>query len=164
MSDKQFSKSRVHDLLGSIFGIIAIILLVVSPYQVDTSGPDPFYKGPLIFPILVFILMALGAMPSMWRLIKPEAGASWYLDGYGKPKNNMIILVLLVLYLFGLIVFGLEFSTWLFLVVSLKLVKQDSLLKIALFPLLVTLILYLVFRVFLDVWFPQPLIVEWILE
>ncbi len=164
MSDTQFSNSRIHDLLGSIFGIMAIILLIASPFQVDTTGPDPFYKGPLIFPIIVFILMAAGSIPSMWRLLKPAAGSSWYLDGYGKPKTNMIVLGLLIFYLFGLVVLGLEFSTWLFLVVALKLVKQDSRFKIFVFPLLVTLILYLVFKVFLDVWFPEPLIIEWIME
>lgn len=158
MSKKEFSSSRVHDLLGSLFGVFALSMLISAPLQVDTSGPDPFYKGPLIFPLIVFCLIIAGSLPSIWRLIKPPLHASWYLDGHGKPFKNIIILGLLIFYLAGLMVLGLEISTWAFLVIAMKLVKQDSVLKITLVPILVTLILFLIFKVFLDVWFPEPLI------
>ncbi|MBU0972599.1 MAG: tripartite tricarboxylate transporter TctB family protein [Proteobacteria bacterium] len=158
MSDKAFSSSRVHDLLGSLLGVFAASMLISCPWQVDTSGPDPFYKGPLIFPLILFGLILAGSLPSMWRLCKPSLNASWYLDGQGKSLKSMVILGLLIVYLAGLMVIGLEVSTWLFLVIALKFVKQDSPLKITLIPLLITLILFFIFKIFLDVWFPEPLI------
>lgn len=164
MATKAFSSSRVHDLLGSVLGLFALVMLVTSPWQVDTSGPDPFYKGPLIFPLIVFNLILAGALPSMWRLVRPSMEASWYLDGHGKPFKILVILGLLICYLAGLLFVGLEISTWLFLLVALKLVHQDSPLKLTIIPILVTLILYVIFKYFLDVWFPQPLITEWTME
>lgn len=161
---KELSSSRVHDLLGSMFGVFAVAMLVTSPWQVDTSGPDPFYKGPLIFPLIIFSIIIAGSIPSMWRLVRPSLNASWYLDGLGRPYKNIVILGLLVVYLAGLMVVGLEISTWAFLVIALKLVKQDSVLKITLVPILVTLILFLLFKVFLDVWFPEPLIMGFFQE
>jgi len=140
-----------------------MIMLLTSAWQVDTSGPDPFYKGPLIFPLIVFCLMIAGSLPSLWRLFKPSQ-SSWYLDGQGKPFKTMVILCLLICYLAGIICIGLEVSTWLFLLVSLKLVNQDSILKLTLIPVLVTLVLFIIFKYFLDLWFPEPLIMELFLE
>ncbi|MCP4022853.1 MAG: hypothetical protein GY729_13510 [Desulfobacteraceae bacterium] len=160
MSNQPFSSSRVHDLLGSVLGGFALVMLVSSPWQVDTTGPDPFYKGPLIFPVIIFGLMIAGALPSFYRLLRPLKEASWYLDGHGKPFKNLIILGLLIFYLLGLVTVGLEISTWLFLIISMKIVKQDSVLKMTMFPILVTLILFLVFKVFLDIWFPEPMVME----
>ena len=76
----------------------------------------------------------------------------------------MVILCLLICYLAGIICIGLEVSTWLFLLVSLKLVNQDSILKLTLIPVLVTLVLFIIFKYFLDLWFPEPLIMELFLE
>lgn len=161
MSKKIFSSSRVHDLFGSVLGLFALAMLISSPWQVDTSGPDPFYKGPLIFPLIVFFLILAGAVPSMWRIARPAANTYWYLDGYGRPFKIVIILGLLILYLTGILFIGLEISTWLFLFIALKLVNQDSYLKLAIIPLLVTVILFIIFKFFLDVWFPEPLIMRW---
>jgi len=164
MSKSNFSASRVHDLAGSVLGVFALVMLISSPWQVDTTGPDPFYKGPLIFPLIVFVLIVAGSLPSMLRLVRPLKDASWELDEDGLPFLNVVILGLLVLYLFGLLAIGLEASTWLFLMVSMKVVKQDTRLKIIFFPILMTLILYLVFKVFLDVWFPEPFIMTYIMD
>ncbi|MBC8440991.1 MAG: tripartite tricarboxylate transporter TctB family protein [Deltaproteobacteria bacterium] len=160
MPEKKFSASRVHDLFGSVLGLFALVMLVSSPWQVDSSGPDPFYKGPLIFPLIVFSLILAGALPSMWRLVRPSIQASWYLDGHGRSFKTLIILGLLILYPAGLLFLGLEISTWLFLFIALKLVKQDSLLKLTIIPILVTIILFVLFKFFLDVWFPEPLLIE----
>jgi hypothetical protein len=160
MSKKEFSSSRVHDLLGAIFGVFALLMLVTSPWQVDTSGPDPFYKGPLIFPMIVFSLIFIGSLPSIRRLIIPQINASWYLDGYGRPVKTVILLGLLCLYISGIITIGLEVSTWVFLTAAMKIVKQDSLGRIILVPFSVTVILFILFKIFLDIWFPEPLIVQ----
>lgn len=154
--------SRSHDLFGALLGLAALAMLLLSPWQVDTTGPDPFYKGPLLFPLMVLGMTLAGSLPSMWRLMKPAPGASWYLDGAGFPRRPLVMLCFLIVFLAALPLVGMEASTWLFLTISLKYLKQDSRMKLILIPALVTLILYLVFKVFLDIWFPEPLVMEWL--
>ncbi len=158
MTDRSLS-SRTHDLLGSVLGISALILLILSPWLVDTSGPDPFYKGPLVFPLITLGLVLAGSVPSLIRLARPR-DARWYLDGQGKPFRAAKVLVCLVLFLGGLVFLGLEISTLLFLAVALKLVGQDSRTKLLLVPLLVTLILTAIFKYSLGIWFPEPLMMQ----
>jgi hypothetical protein len=159
----QTLNSRTHDLLGSVLGIGALALLVLSPWLVDTTGPDPFYKGPLLFPLITLGLILAGSIPSLFRLIRPGP-ARWYLDGLGRPVRAAKVLACLVLFLGGLMVFGLEISTLVFLGVALKLVGQDSRLKMILVPLLVTVILTVIFKQFLGVWFPEPLAMRFFME
>lgn len=158
MSEKQFVTSRVHDLAGAILGVFALAMLITAPWQVDTTGPDPFYKGPLIFPLIVFLIIMVGSLPSLSRLIKPLKESDWTLDGFGIPKKSMVVLCLLVAFLAGVITLGMEISTWLFLVISMKIVGQDTSFKLIVFPLVLTVLLYVVFKLFLDIWFPEPLI------
>lgn len=155
--------SRTHDLLGSVLGIASLALLVVSPWLVDTTGPDPFYKGPLLFPLITLGLILAGSVPSLIRLVRP-GDARWYLDGLGWPVRAAKVLACLVLFLGSLVVFGLEISTLVFLGVALKLVGQDSRLKMILVPLLVTVILTVIFKQFLGVWFPEPLVMGFFTE
>jgi len=164
MPDEQRNgESRVHDLLGALLGLFALGLLVTSPWHVDTSGPDPFYKGALIFPLLVLFLMLAASLPSMVRLLRFRGG-SWHLDGEGTPLRALRVLGLLVLFLAGLVYLGLEISTWAFLFAALWTVEQRSTWKLVGIPTLVTLCLYLVFKVFLDVWFPEPVLLEALME
>jgi len=162
MTDRSLS-SRTHDLFGSFLGAAALVLLILSPWLVDTSGPDPFYKGPLVFPLITLCLILAGAVPSMIRLVRPR-GAQWYLDGHGLPVRAAKVLVCLMLFLGGLVLFGLEISTLVFLLAALKLVEQDSRTKLILVPLLVTVILTVIFKVFLAVWFPEPLVMQFFME
>ncbi|MEX1299250.1 MAG: tripartite tricarboxylate transporter TctB family protein [Desulfotignum sp.] len=155
--------SRTHDLLGSVLGIGALILLVLSPWLVDTTGPDPFYKGPLLFPLITLGLILTGALPSLVRLFRPGE-AQWHLDGLGLPVRAAKVLACLVLFLAGLMVFGLEISTLAFLAAGLKLVGQDSRVKMILVPLLVTVLLAVIFKQFLGVWFPEPLLMSFFTE
>ena len=151
--------SRTHDLLGSVLGIGALVLLIFSHWLVDTTGPDPFYKGPLLFPLITLALILAGSVPSLVRLFRPgEAG--WYLDGLGRPVRAAKVLACLVLFLAGLMLFGLEVSTLAFLAASLKLVGQDSRIKMVLVPVLVTVILAVIFKQMLGVWFPEPLVMS----
>jgi len=160
MSGHQGTHSRVHDLFGAFLGAFALAMLLTIRWQVDTSGPNPFYKGPLIFPLLVLSLLLGASLPSVWRLVSPPKGASWHLDGQGFPQKGIRVLGLLVLYLGGLVYVGLEASTLAFLLVSLWMVNQRSKAKILGIPLGVTAILYFVFKYFLDVWFPTPILWE----
>lgn len=68
----------------------------------------------------------------------------------------------LVLFLAGLMLFGLEISTLAFLAAGLKLVGQDSRVKMVLVPLLVTVFLTVIFKQFLGVWFPEPLVMSFL--
>lgn len=155
--------SRTHDLLGSVLGIAALALLVLSPWLVDTTGPDPFYKGPLLFPLITLGLILAGAVPSLFRLIRP-GDARWYLDGLGRPVRAARVMACLMLFLGGLMIFGLEISTLVFLGATLKLVGQDSRTKMILVPLLVTVILTVIFKQLLGIWFPEPVVMSFFTE
>ena len=158
------SLSRVHDLFGSLLGLFALVMLMTISWQVDTTGPDPFYKGPLIFPLMVLSIMITGALPSAWRLVRPAVTASWFLDGEGIPYRTMVVAGLLTLYPAGMTYLGLEISTGFFLFLGLKIVKQDSILKLTIIPIAITAIIYLLFKFFLDIWFPTPLLFEIFME
>ncbi|MBN2122765.1 MAG: tripartite tricarboxylate transporter TctB family protein [Deltaproteobacteria bacterium] len=164
MADAHEAESRFHDLFAVFLGAFAAGVLISTPWQVDTTGPDPFYKGPLIFPLLVLSLMALASLPAAWRLIKPPEGASWHLDGKGYPLKTTVVLGFLVAYLFGVRVFGLTFSSWAFLFVSLYYLKHRSPLKLILIPLIITGLVVITFKVFLEVFFPTPLLIDWFSE
>lgn len=164
MEQTQDQRSRIHDLFASILGAFALVMLLTIRLQIDTSGPDPFYKGPMIFPLIVLSLILGASLPSVWRLVRPERAATWHLDGQGVPGKSLRVLGLLILYLGGLIYLGLEISTCAFLFVALWIVEQRSKPKILGIPLAVTAILYLVFKYFLDVWFPTPVLWELFVE
>ena len=164
MSDQFQENSRVHDLLAVGLGCLALGLLVSIPWNIDASGPDPFYKGPTIFPILVLSMMVLAALPATWRLIKPPAGTSWHLDGAGWPVKTLVVLVLLIAQLCGLVVIGVEISTLLFLIAALYYLGHRTPLKLIVIPLIVTAVLVITFKYLLAVWFPTPLIVDWFWE
>ena len=162
MAEKNNHHSRVDDLFGTFLGLVSLGLLISSGWQVDTSGPDPFYKGPLIFPLLVLSLLLGASLPSIARLIKPPPGGSWRLDGQGLPIKSLRVLLMLLFYLVGLVYLGLEISTWLFLAVSLRVIGQRRPITLYGLPTAVTLIVYLAFKYFLDVWFPTPVLLDWI--
>ncbi|NNG01517.1 MAG: hypothetical protein HKM93_19170 [Desulfobacteraceae bacterium] len=161
MSEKMSQQSRTHDLLAAVIGGFALITLLTAGWNVDTSGPDPFYKGPLLFPVLVLSFMVISALPAIRRLIWPATGVKWYLDGNGLPVKTMWILVFLIAALFGFSIIGLEASTALFLMGALHFMGVRGLFQGVGLPLLLTLVIVLVFKLFLDVWFPEPLFLNW---
>ena len=164
MKQKPKTHSRTHDLLSAFLGAFAGFCLITSPWNVDTEGPDPFYKGPLIFPVMVLLMMILASLPSWVRLLSPPANSSWRLDGEGYPKKTLVVLGLLIATLVGLNLIGLEISAWLFLSISLYYLGHRGVLKLIVIPLVITGLIFLVFKHFLDVFFPTPLIVEWLWE
>lgn len=164
MKSEKGAASRVHDLAGAIFGFFAAVMLATIRWQIDTSGPDPFYKGSSIFPILVLSLMLLASVPAMWRLFRPPSDASWYLDGAGIPVKPGIVASLLVLYIAGLVYVGLAAASWLFMVVCLWVVGQRTPLKLVVVPTLMTGLLYLLFVKMLDVFFTTPVLFEFFME
>jgi hypothetical protein len=155
-------QSRVHDLFAASLGAFAAFCLITSPWNVDTEGPDPFYKGPLIFPIMVLSMMILASLPACKRLFSPAAGSSWQLDGDGYPKKTLVVLGLLIAMLVGLNLIGLEISAFAFLGVSLYLLGHRGPFKLIVLPLVMTGLIVLIFKHFLDVFFPTPIIAEWL--
>ncbi len=162
MSRETKSPSRVHDLFAAVLGAFAAVCLITSPWNVDTEGPDPFYKGPLIFPIMVLSMMILASLPACKRLFSPADGSSWQLDGDGYPQKTLIVLGLLIAMLAGLSLIGLEISAFAFLSVSLYLLGHRGPLKLIVLPLVMTGLIVLIFKYFLDVFFPTPFIAEWL--
>ncbi|MGD8562076.1 MAG: tripartite tricarboxylate transporter TctB family protein [Desulfarculaceae bacterium] len=156
--------SRVHDLFAALLGLFALGVLVSAPWQVDSEGPYPFYKGPLIFPLLVLSLMVLAALPSACRLLRPAPDATWRLDGAGLPQKPAMVAVMLIAFLAGMIILGLELSSFLFLVGALYFLGQRALLRLLGVPLLVTAIVVFVFKYGFEVFFPTPLLWEWLVE
>ena len=159
---EQTPDSRTHDLLAVIIGAFAALTLITSPWNVDTEGPDPFYKGPLIFPILVLSMMILASLPACVRMIRPPQEASWRLDGDGFPLKTLIVLVMLALSLYGIRLIGVEVSALAFLMIGLRLAGHKGPVRLVLVPLIVTGVVVLVFKHFLGVWFPTPLVLEWL--
>ena len=164
MNQETKERSRVHDLFSAFLGAFAAFTLITSPWNVDTEGPDPFYKGPLIFPVLVLSMMILASLPAWVRLLSPPPNSSWRLDGEGFPKKTIVVLGFLIAALFGLNLIGLEISAWLFLSISLYYLGHRSVLKLVVLPLVITGLIFLVFKLFLGVFFPTPLILEWLWE
>jgi len=162
MSQELNENSRFHDLFSAILGGFAAFVLITSPWNVDTEGPDPFYKGPLIFPVMVLSMMILASLPAWVRLLSPPADSSWRLDGKGFPKKTLVVLALLIALLAGLGLLGLEVSSWLFLSATLYYLGHRGALKLVVLPLVMTGLIFLVFKYFLGVFFPTPVIFEWL--
>jgi hypothetical protein len=161
MAEAFNSDSRLHDLCAVVLGAAAAVTLASVPWNVDTSGPDPFYKGPLIFPLLVLSLIVLAALPSALRLLRPPTGRTWRLDGEGAPFKTLVVLALLIAHLFGMRLLGLEVSTLLFLLTALFYLGHRRLPSLILVPLVVTVAVVVVFKHLLEIWFPTPLLVQW---
>jgi hypothetical protein len=164
MNQEKKNQSRFHDLFAAGLGAFAAVCLITSPWNVDTEGPDPFYKGPLIFPIMVLSMMIIASLPACKRLFSPAFGSSWQLDGEGYPKKTLGVLGLLIAMLVGLNLIGLEVSALAFLGSSLYLLGHRGPVKLIVLPLVMTGLIVLIFKYFLDVFFPTPLLVEWLWE
>ncbi len=152
------SKSPIHDLFSAILGGCAVFLLATLKLQIDTTAvPYPFYKGPVIFPLIVLSLMFLSSLPAFYHLVRPAAESSWYLDGKGWPRRPAITLVLLIsFFILGIIAIGVELSVLLFLIISYYLLGYRSIKVNLLLPLLYTGVIVLIFKYILAIWFPRP--------
>ncbi len=162
MSEKIENQSRVHDLFSAFLGAFAAFCLITSPWNVDSEGPDPFYKGPLIFPIMILSMMIFASLPACKRLFFPTEGSTWHLDGEGYHQKTLVVLVLLIAMLVCFNVIGLEVSALIFLSVSLYTLGHRSPLKLVVLPIVMTGLIVLIFKHFLGVFFPTPLITDWL--
>ena len=156
------TQSRTHDLAGALIGLLALGLLIAAPWLIDTSGPEPFYKGPLLFPLILLSFMLITALPFAWRLIRPPQGAEWRLDDKGVPFKTMVVLGLLIAFLAGLFLVGLEVSALAFIIIALRFLGHRSLWRLVILPVLVVGLMYLTFKYGLQIWFPEPLLFQWL--
>lgn len=152
--------SRVHDLLSTILGLFAGILLLTLNLHIDEPAADyPFYKGPKIFPILVLAVMTVSALPSLYRLIRSFGRGSWRLDGYGWPiKPAMVTVMLALFFLFGIAWLGVEASVLAFMSLSFLVLGYRRVGVNVVYPFLYTIIIVVLFKYTLKIWFPEPLI------
>lgn len=144
-----------HDVLTAGIGLAAFVLFVLSPWLVDTSGPDPFYKGPLIFPMIVLAMTALAALPSALRIVRGPRARLFRVDGHGFPRRAALLFLLLCLFPLGIGVVGVQASTFIFVMAGLLAVGRPPV-QVFLIAVLMTIAIHLVFRSFLDIWFPAP--------
>ena len=152
--------ARSHDVLAAGLGLLALGLLAASPWLVDRSGPDPFYKGPLVFPLIALVVMAAGALPAAVRLLRP--GGGWRIDGRGVPWPALRLFLLMCLFPTAVVVAGVDATAFVFIAAGLLLVGYRRPVPVLLVAALVTLAIHLAFRSLLDIWFPTPLLAGWL--
>jgi len=147
---------RSQDLLAALLGVAALGLAAGAPWLVDRSGPDPFYKGPLIFPLIALLVMAAGALPALARL---TAGGTRF--GLGRLRRRTLALFALMCgFPPALAAVGVEAASFCFVLAGLWIAGYRRP-GIALATAAgVTLALHLAFVRLLDIWFPTPLLLE----
>ena len=144
-----------HDALALAIGAIALVLLVLSPWLVNSSGPEPFYKGPLIFPLIALSVTVCGALPAAWRHIHNRRAISLHVDGAGLPARSAILFLIMCLFPLAIDAVGLEVATFALTFAGLLLVYRKPVASLIIAACL-TVAIHLAFRTFLDVWFPNP--------
>ncbi|MDN2566333.1 tripartite tricarboxylate transporter TctB family protein [Aquibium sp. A9E412] len=148
-----------HDMLALAVGAAALALLVAAPWLVDRSGPDPFYKGPLIFPLIALALCAAGALPALWRALRAPGRLSARVDGRGFPRRAAMLFALMALYPPAIGAVGLQAASFAAVLLGLLVVGRPAW-QAGLIAAGLAAVLHLAFRSFLDIWFPQP----WLLD
>jgi len=148
--------NRAHqDALGAFLGLFCAVMLAVSPWQIDLDVPYPFYKGPLLMPLLVLSMGVLASLPSWNRLIRNRKKDVLHLS---VPRKPLCMLAVAALYPLGIKTVGLEAATIIVLGTELFLAGLRDIKIAALVTAGVTVLFWIVFRRLLDVYFPEPLL------
>lgn len=152
------SKSRYHDIFTVFLGFLAALLLATIKLHISEPAVDyPFYKGPLMFPMIALGIMTISSVPALVRLIRPAPDASWRLDNMGPPMKPAACLVLLILFfLLGPVTIGIEASVLFFLIISYYLQGYRQIKVLFLLPVLYTTMIVVLFKYILQIWFPEP--------
>ncbi len=148
-----------HDLLAAAIGLAALALLIGSPWLVDRDGPDPFYKGPLIFPMLVLTLTFAASVPMFLRLARgplrgPVRGLL-HVDGGGFPRQGAGLFGLMCLFPLAIGAVGLDVASVIVLLAGLKLTGRGWVQSVIVAAVL-SVVVHLAFVTALDIWFPKP--------
>ncbi len=157
-------KSSLHDICTAAIGLFAAIMLIASPWVVDSTGPVPFYKGPLIFPLITLTCMLVFSIPSLFKLFFKRDTADYTLDQEGFPKKAIIILTFLILFICGIMGIGLEFSVFIFISVSLYFLGFRTLKTVIFLPVITVFLIWFLFKFLLEVWFQTPYIFQLFME
>ena len=154
-AEERFGPSRTSDVVASVLGVAAAGLLLAGPALVDSSGPDPFYKGPLIFPLIALAITVISALPAMVR-IATATGRTWFIDGHGVPFPAIALFLLACLYAPAIAWAGLDAATFAFMLVGLLIANPRRPLRAVVTAVAITIVLHLAFVTLLDIWFPSP--------
>lgn len=140
------------DAALSVIGLVALVLLVLSPMLVDRSGPDPYYKGPLIYPQIVLSLIVLAALAPAWRSLRAPRG---FRNWQGMPRRSLGVFAIMCLYPIGISAIGLAAASFIAIFAGLVTAgrrKREALIIAMIFAA----VLWGLFRGVLDIWFPSP--------
>lgn len=153
--------SRSSDVVAGALGLGAAALHVAAPWLVDRSGPDPFYKGPLIFPLIALALAVAGGLPALVRLAT-ASGRSWRIDGRGVPARAAMLFLLACFYAPAIAWAGLDAATVVFMLAGLLVTNPHRPLRAVLAAVATAVVLHLAFVTLLDIWFPAPTAWSWL--
>lgn len=156
MSVDAQTQSPGENLALALIGLVALILLVASPWLVDRSGPDPYYKGPLIYPQLVLAMIFVASLrPAIQAMRQPGGIHGLQL----MPRRSLGVFVLMCAFPFMIAAVGLAPACFLAMAFGLITAGQ-SWQRSLIIAIAGAAVLWLLFRGLLDIWFPQP----WLLD
>ena len=151
-------ENQVHqDVLAAALGAFCALMLAISPWQIDLDVPYPFYKGPLLMPLLILTMGTLASLPSWRRLLMNRKSRSFHVS---VPRKALCMFVVVALFPVCIKFAGLELATIVILSAELFLAGQRNIKIIAIVTACVTILFWIVFRQLLDVYFPEPLILS----
>lgn len=150
------------DAAEAIISLGALLLFAGSPWLVDQSGPSPFYKGPAIFPMIVLGMVALAGLPAWWRIL--DAWRHYELGSIDTGSFGIStafrVVPLMCLFPFGLLLAGPETATFVFAGTGLLLAGYRRIGTVLTVCVALTVAIHLIFRQALDIWFPEPVILQ----
>ena len=153
------SSTFKNDLLGTALGVFCALMLAVAPWQIDLDVPYPFYKGPLLMPLIALTLGVLASIPSCVRCTRRFL-TDVRQERFLPPLKTTLLFFCALLYPCAIFLAGLEVATLVILGLLLFINGIRAWYILVFVPAAVTLIFWLVFRCLLDVFFPEPLIIH----
>lgn len=147
-----------NDITEAAFSLGAALLLAGSPWLVDTSGPYPFYKGPLLFPLIALAITMLAGIPACTRLVRHRAQLSGWRPGVVRPPFSARLFVLMCLFPAAMLVVGLDAATWIFMLAGFWLAGYRNATVALATATVMTIVVHIAFHVVLDIWFPTPIL------
>lgn len=144
-----------NDLLGVVLGGFCMLMLALAPWQIDLDVPYPFYKGPLLMPLIALSLGVLASIPSCVRLAR-RCRSDGRREHFLPPLKTTLLFFCALLYPCAIFLAGLEAATLAILALLLFINGVRDWRLLLFVPAGVTLIFWLVFRCLLDVFFPEP--------
>ncbi len=153
------TSSFKHDMLGAALGGFCALMLALCPWQIDFDVPYPFYKGPLLMPLIALSLGVLASIPS-WIRFAGNFSAAVRQEKFSLPPKTVLLFFCALLYPGAILFAGLEPATLVILALLLAVNGIRNRYVLLGVPVAVTFIFWLVFRCLLDVFFPEPILIH----